>query len=116
VEIVAPAIGGVTASDGSRIDADQQVDGGPSVLYDAVVVATSADGATALAQNPAARDFVTDAYAHGKFIGYVADSEPLFAATGLSALQDDGFIPRGPPVHPHPGPARHISRGLDSGE
>jgi hypothetical protein len=36
VELVAPAIGGVETSDGKRIEADQQIDGGPSVLYDAV--------------------------------------------------------------------------------
>jgi catalase len=92
LEFVAPVVGGVSASDGSHIDADQQVDGGPSVLYDAVVVACSADGATEVARNPAARDFVTDAYAHCKFIGYVAESEPLFAASGVSELKDDGFI------------------------
>jgi catalase len=41
---------------------------------------------------PAARDFVTDAYAHCKFIGYAGDPSPLFEATGLSGLMDDGFI------------------------
>jgi catalase len=92
VEFVAPAIGGVTASDGTHIPADQQVDGGPSVLYDAVVVLPSAEGAAALARHPAARDFVTDAYAHCKFVGYVSAAEPLFTATGLDELKDDGFI------------------------
>ncbi len=32
VELVAPAVGGVRASDGSLREGDQQVDGGPSVL------------------------------------------------------------------------------------
>ena len=71
------------------------VDGGPSVLYDAVVVLCSADGAAELAGSAAARDFVTDAYAHYKFIGHCADAEPLFAAAGLSQLRDDGFIQLG---------------------
>jgi catalase len=92
IELVAPAVGGVEASDGKRIEADQQVDGGPSVLYDAVVLLPSAEGARALARNPAARDFVTDAYAHCKFIGYLSDAAPLFEATGLDRLIDDGFI------------------------
>jgi catalase len=35
---------------------------------------------------------VTDAYAHGKFIGYTGDAAPLFEAAGLSPLIDDGFI------------------------
>ncbi len=95
LEFVAPAIGGVAASDGSWISADQKVDGGPSVLYDAVVVLCSADGASELAGSAAARDFVTDAYAHYKFIGHCADAEQLFAAAGLSPLKDDGFIQLG---------------------
>jgi catalase len=95
LEFVASAIGGVAASDGSWISADQKIDGGPSVLYDAVVVLCSADGAAELASSAAARDFVTDAYAHYKFIGHSADAEPLFAAAGLSQLRDDGFIQLG---------------------
>ena len=61
VELVAPAVGGVTGSDGTLITADQKVDGGPSVLYDAVVVLTSEKGVDTLSGHPAARDFVTDA-------------------------------------------------------
>jgi catalase len=92
VELVAPAVGGVEASDGKQIGADQQVDGGPSVLYDAVILLTSAKGVLKLVSSPAARDFVTDAYAHCKFIGYVSDAAPLFQATGMDKLIDDGFI------------------------
>jgi catalase len=95
VEFVAPTVGGIEASDGERIEAGQKVDGGPSVLYDAVVLACSADGGAALARDPAARDFLTDAYAHCKFIGYVADAMPLLDATGVRELMDDGFIELG---------------------
>src|SRR6266566_1366340 len=95
VEFVAPAIGGVETSDGKRIEADQQIDGGPSVLYDAVVLLASAAGASKLAREPAARDFVTDAYAHYKFIGYTSDAAPLLDATGVSELRDGGFIELG---------------------
>jgi catalase len=92
VEIVAPTVGGIDVGNGSRVRADQKVDGGPSVLYDAVVLLVSKQGASDLAAMPAARDFVTDAYAHCKFIGYAGDPSPLFEATGLSGLMDDGFI------------------------
>jgi catalase len=92
VELVAPAVGGVETSDGKRVEADQQIDGGPSVLYDAVVLLLSAAGASELARHPAARDFVTDAYAHYKFIGYTGDAAPLLDATGISELRDGGFI------------------------
>ncbi len=91
VEIIAPAVGGVDVSDGTVLPADQKIDGGPSVLYDAVAVLASKEGALALAQVPAARDFVTDAYAHAKFVGYTPGAEALFAATGIGPL-DDGFV------------------------
>jgi len=92
VEVIAPAVGGIEVSDGNRVPADQKIDGGPSVLYDSVVLLVSKQGAPRLAANPAARDFVTDAYAHCKFIGYAGDAAPLFEAAGLSSLMDDGFI------------------------
>jgi catalase len=92
VELIAPAVGGVQTSDGHQVPADQKIDGGPSVLYDAVIVLAAAQGAQALAALPAARDFVTDAYAHYKFIGYASDSTALFEAAGLSPLMDDGFV------------------------
>jgi catalase len=92
VELVAPVVGGIQASDGNLMPADQKIDGGPSVLYDAIIVLASKTGAPALAALPAARDFVTDAYAHCKFIGYVAEATPLFEATGLSSLMDGGFV------------------------
>jgi catalase len=92
VELIAPTVGGVDVGNGARVPADQKVDGGPSVLYDAVIVLVSKHGATELAAMPAARDFVTDAYAHCKFIGYGGDPGPLFEAAGVSQLMDDGFI------------------------
>jgi Catalase/C-terminal domain found in long catalases len=92
IEFVTATVGGVETSDGDRIEGGQKVDGGPSVLYDAVVLLTSAEGGTTLARDPAARDFVTDAHTHAKFIGYVADAMPLLEATGIRELMDDGFI------------------------
>ena len=71
LEIVAPKVGGVEASDGSWIEAAQKLDGGPSVLYDAVALLPSESGAQKLANDPAARDFVADAFAHRKFIACV---------------------------------------------
>ena len=53
IEIVAPVVGGVETSDGRRVPADQKTDGGPCVLYDAVVVLASGQGASMLAALPA---------------------------------------------------------------
>ena len=85
------AVGGVEAGDSQRVPADQKIDGGPSVLYNAVVVLASKQGTPLLAALPAARDFVADAFAHCKFIGYTDDAAPLFEAAGLAGLIDDGF-------------------------
>ena len=92
VELVAPTIGGVQASDGSRREADQQIDGGPSVLYDAVVLLLSPDGASQLAAKPPAQDFVSDAYAHSKFIGVAGDAGALLDAAGLGDATDGGLV------------------------
>jgi len=91
VELIAPTVGGVAVGD-QKVAADQQVDGAPSVLYDAVVVLASKEGASELGRRPTARDFVTDAYAHAKFVGYSAEAAALFEAAGLTALLDDGFV------------------------
>ena len=91
VEFIAPAVGGVEASDGQRVPAGQKIDGGPSVLYDVVVVLASKQGVPLLAALPEAQDFVTDAFAHCKFIGYGEAAAPLFEAAGLAGLIDDGF-------------------------
>jgi catalase len=98
VEIIAPAVGGVDVSDGTRVRADQQIDGAPSVLYDAVAILAASGGARALAARPAARDFVTDAVAHCKFIGYTSGAAVLFEAAGLPtdpSSADEGFISLG---------------------
>ena len=90
VELVAPMVGGVEASDGSWIEAKQKIDGGPSVLYDAVAILVSAEGAEALASHAPARDFVADAFAHMKFIGHVAEAQPLLDKAGV--MPDEGVV------------------------
>ncbi len=92
VEIVAPAVGGVTSAAGTLIPADQKLDGAPSVLYDAVALLLTSEAAQALSDLPAARDFVSDAFAHSKFVGYLPGAAELFTATGLASKVDDGFF------------------------
>jgi catalase len=92
VELIAPTVGGVLLSDGTRMPAKQKLEGGPSVLYDAVAVLIGEDEATRLAKVPAARDFVADAFAHCKVIGYVASAQALFVKAGVSDSLDEGFV------------------------
>ncbi len=92
-EVVAPKIGGVTLSDGTAVPAKQKIDGGPSVLYDAVAVVASQDGAALLSVDAAAKDFVTDAFAHCKFIGLTAHSRMLFEKAGIADDLDEACMP-----------------------
>ena len=92
LEVVAPQVGGVEASDGSWVEATQKIDGGPSVLYDAVALLPSSDGARILAREATARDFVADASAHMKFVGYVEAARPLFEKAGVPKSLDGGFM------------------------
>ncbi len=92
LEVVAPTVGGVTDSADGHVDARQKVDGGPSVLYDAVVVLVSEEGATTLAADAAAQDFVSDAHAHRKFVGWTAAAMPLLEKVGVAEDLDDGWI------------------------
>lgn len=92
LEVVAPQVGGVEASDGSWITGKEKLDGGPSVLYDAVALLPSQEGATLLAEESTARDFIADAFAHQKFIGYVDAARPLLQKAGVPDSLDQGFI------------------------
>ncbi|WP_267387131.1 catalase [Sphingomonas sp. GC_Shp_3] len=93
VEIVAPKVGGAILSDGTLLVAKQKIDGGPSVLYDAVAVIASDAGAKLLAIDAAAKDFLTDAFAHCKFIGLSEETAPLVEKAGLATDLDDGCLP-----------------------
>jgi catalase len=92
VELIAPKIGGAVLSDGTLMPAHQKIDGGPSVLYDAVAVLASSEGAALLAQQKPAVDFVNDAHAHCKFIAHTAESQALLAAAGVADYLDDGYV------------------------
>lgn len=95
VEVVAVKVGGATLSDDSALPAKQAVAGGPSVLYDAVAIVAGSVGGQALADEPTARDFVTDAFTHCKVIGLGGATEALVQAAGLSGKLDEACLPVG---------------------
>jgi catalase len=91
-EIITPTVSGATASDGTFVEADQMIDGGPSVLYDAVAILPSEQGVAELIKESTARDFVADAFAHCKFIGYNASAAKLLDKAGVSSELDEGVM------------------------
>jgi catalase len=93
LHLVAPSVTGISDSRGDALAVDDNVDGGPSVLFDAVALLPTKDGAVALALQPAARQFVADAHAHKKFIAWSDTASPLVAAAiGTDNGRDDGWL------------------------
>lgn len=92
MEVVAPKVGVVEASDGSEVAAKHMIDGGPSVLFDAVALIMSKEGAERLTGEAAARDFVADAFSHCKFIGFTSGAIPLLVKAGIDPEADEGLV------------------------
>ncbi len=95
VKIIAPRVGGAAGADGKMLEADFQLAGGPSVLFDAVYVALSESGAQMLSTEAAAVAWVHDAFAHLKVIGATAGSQVLLNAAGV--VPDKGVLIGGAP-------------------
>jgi catalase len=91
LELITATIGGVTLDDGSAVEGDQTIDGGPSVLYDAVALVASEPEADGLIESPAAQSFLVDAYAHAKYIGASASARSLLERLEIPET-DQGII------------------------
>jgi catalase len=90
VKLIAPKIGDVKLADGSPLKIDGQLAGTPSVLFDAVVILLSEEGAELLGKEAAAIDFVRDAFGHLKAIGIDKGGEFLLKTAGIT--QDAGVF------------------------
>jgi catalase len=86
--LVAAKIGGVKAKGGKQIPADGQLAGTPSVVFDAVALVLSPEGAQTLCKDAAAVQFVMDAFGHLKAIGASAGAKALLDKAGVEP--DDG--------------------------
>lgn len=91
-EVIAPHVAGARLSDGQMMEADEKIDGGPSVVYDAVVLVMPEAAAKKLIKSKPALDFINDAFAHCKFIAYTAGAMPLMEEAGVADKLDDGFM------------------------
>ncbi len=90
VKIVAPKVGGAKLADGSMLPADGQLAGTPSVLFDAVAVILSDEGAKTLSREGAAIDFVRDAFGHLKAIAADKGGQSLLKTANVG--QDAGVV------------------------
>jgi catalase len=90
VKLVAPKVGQVKLSDGSALAADGQLAGTPSIMFDAVAIVLSKEGATALTKESAAVDFVRDAFGHLKAIAADAGAKILLDKAGV--VTDNGVM------------------------
>ena len=89
-KMIGSKIGGVTLSDGKLMMIDGQLEGSPSVLFDAVAIFASADGCKLLMRKAAAMGFVADAFAHLKAIAHTAEVKPLLEMAGVQS--DAGVV------------------------
>ena len=90
VKIVAPKVGGAKLADGSMMSADGQLAGTPSVLFDAVAIVLSDEGAKALSLESAAVDFVRDAFGHLKAIAADKGAQSLLKTAKIG--HDAGVV------------------------
>jgi catalase len=90
VKIVALKVGGAKLSNGSVLAVDGQLAGTPSVLFDAIAVILSEEGAKALSMESAAIDFVRDAFGHLKAIAVDKGGRALLRIANVG--QDAGIV------------------------
>ena len=90
VKIIAPKVGGAKLADGSMLAADGQLAGTPSVLFDAVAIILSDEGAKALSKEGAAIDFVRDAFGHLKAIAADKGGKALLKMANVAT--DAGIV------------------------
>ncbi|MGC1182606.1 catalase [Legionella sp.] len=88
--VIAPHINGVTLNDGTKIKANQKIGGGPSVLYDAVVILLTNVNSLNVLDKSKVEEYIKDAYLHGKFIGYSEENIPLL--NKLELQLDKGMV------------------------
>jgi catalase len=90
VKIVAPKVGCVKLAAGAILAADGQLAGTPSVLFDAVAVVLSEEGAKTLSKEGAAIDFVRDAFGHLKAIAADKGGQALLKTANI--IPDKGIV------------------------
>ncbi|MDP1604903.1 MAG: catalase [Legionella sp.] len=87
--IICPTISGVSLKDGTHVLANEKIGGAPAVLFDAVVLMIGSPAS--LQEKQKLHEFISDAYANFKYIGYVPEVESFLTNNPLITL-DKGCI------------------------
>ncbi len=90
IKIIAPKVGGAKLAYGRMLSADGQLAGTPSVLFDAVAIILSEEGAKTLSMESAAIDFVRDAFGHLKAIAVDKGGQALLSKANI--VHDEGVV------------------------
>jgi catalase len=89
VKVVAPKLG-LTLHDGKRMNADGQLAGTPSAVFDAIAVVLTEESGKRMAKTGAAVDFVRDAFGHLKAIAADAGGQWVLKAGNVG--KDAGIV------------------------
>ncbi|QDV24604.1 catalase [Aureliella helgolandensis] len=92
VELIAPKIGTTEDSKGKELHPDHFLDGAPSCMFDCVIIAPESSQVPSLAEQASATDWVRDAYAHLKVVGFTAESRPLFEKGSVPFDNEPGVL------------------------
>ncbi len=90
LEVIGPHIGEIKSATKETLTPDHAITAAPSVLFDTVVLAVSGPAVDAIKKQAAVMNFIRDAYAHLKIIGYASAAKPLLEHAGVSV--DDGIV------------------------
>ena len=88
--LVAPKVGGLKLK-GGTLEADGQLAGSPSVLFDAIASILTPEAAERLALQGAAVQWFMDAYGHCKTIAHCPCTQVILDKAGVEA--DEGVVP-----------------------
>jgi catalase len=96
-ELIAPRLGEIRCGGGNPHQPERTLFNTNSVVYDALYLPGGAKSIAALQGDPRAREFITNAYRHGKAIAATTE--------GIDLLLASGVIPGGKPEAALPGKA-----------
>lgn len=90
--IVGSRLGKIMTADGGKMDIEISLDAGPSVLYDAVVIAGGEESCKKLSRDAHALEFVRLQYRHCKPILAIGKGADLLTVAGIPTTLPDGSI------------------------